>query len=1369
MAEEKQIGIPQEPLDYSSELATRPYELDETRKYEEQRHAVGSESLRRVVVGDDWKTYKAPAHEQAIAGVIQGGERIIKETVPQEVVKWGTDPTGAATGAVVGATGYSVGSRAAGKIVSQTASKLLKGAARLAGGVGGALGLVSLFDPTPIASSEEEGLTPMGKLPGVKSESYGELITNSLKAAKSQLDKGLISQEDYDKVQKDFDERVAAVKKEKDKLDTYNEVVDSLNGIPYPSESFADAAVSGAARYLESREELQAIRNAKKGIDEESPLYKAGNVLGNVAVFAGSAVLGNKIARYGVKGTVKRALIDEETEKGLERLAAIKPVRSRKAAQELAETFVKGTTAEIESAAYVWENARDYIERTGDTTLSEFTPRDAKTLSAAAYGAIAGEIEVMGGVEALATGAFRNLGLLSAGKAIAKTSLGEGAGEFGQNFTEYLSRRIDGTTDKTIGEALTDSVNAFVWGAFGGVLPGTIGHMTTRHARNQGVKVLQDYGLSRDTAEKVFDNMVDTVANANNPEMETIRENIRSKVAAMYEDIDMTPAEKEDTIESITDLEMAFIAYDSAENGIDIADNPILQGEVNQIGWFREGIPEQVADQVRALNNEITGLRQQLKEENAKETKDFNKIDDLEAKIEQFYAKLPKEISDLVETDRAKVRQMLDEQMARARDLQDRRKVVRQVQQRALKALQREQESDVQKSLRRLQEQTRTEEQKARAEERKQWQEQRKLRKAIEKLRQDINRRKNKLPVSQELFADADLVYQALRDSGFTDSQISTMAETDIINAVMPYGISPQILKQSDLAAENARLDDIYPEYTGETIEVDGKERTVYNSNGERIAKSKEALTNFWRWFGDSKVVDEQGRPLVVYHGTDAEFDTFDMSMGRSTMDIQGAFFSQWELDSKGYGSNVRAFYIKLENPASEGVAYKELNKNKGQTGAGTMARESLVAMGYDGVNNSGEEYIVFKPENIKSVDNRGTYSADTGNIYRQSKNRGFYIPEYRFIGRTQNMDATTLSHELAHDWMQQYFRHYRSGKASPEFMKSWGAVEKALGISPDAITVPDKASEAFARAYEGWVMNKTDWAKNIAVDDDNREDVINTMKRYQTYLTDVYNDLTNPYFKEAWGEVGELKPELKAWFDQMTLAEDVLSEQVETGKITPQQATAKIIDKIVEKSEDTFTEKEKAEIETVNRINDTSRYEVAGGNKNSLQKRLSGLAQSIDENNATLGRYETHRDMLEVARAADEFVRTRRDEAMDIINGIKPETEGLYASDLYTALERLAVENNDVDLAMELVNSKVATDLAKELGQRVAGFRNFKTNGDFDVISQLKSLDKKFKKDYEKNGKAKVEEAANEFLKDLSKADSEQDVDSFLKSIECQ
>ena len=81
--------------------------------------------------------------------------------------------------------------------------------------------------------------------------------------------------------------------------------------------------------------------------------------------------------------------------------------------------------------------------------------------------------------------------------------------------------------------------------------------------------------------------------------------------------------------------------------------------------------------------------------------------------------------------------------------------------------------------------------------------------------------------------------------------------------------------EQFDLANENVRLDDIYPAYEGETIEINGVERTVYNSNGERIAKSAEALRNFWNWFGDSKVVDEQGRPLVMYHGSLAQFEIF--------------------------------------------------------------------------------------------------------------------------------------------------------------------------------------------------------------------------------------------------------------------------------------------------------------------------------------------------------------------------------------------------------------------------------------------------------------------------------------------------------------
>jgi len=66
---------------------------------------------------------------------------------------------------------------------------------------------------------------------------------------------------------------------------------------------------------------------------------------------------------------------------------------------------------------------------------------------------------------------------------------------------------------------------------------------------------------------------------------------------------------------------------------------------------------------------------------------------------------------------------------------------------------------------------------------------------------------------------------------------------------------------------------------TSPTIEVDGTERPRLNSEGRPIAGTDEALRAFYRWFGESKVVDEQGRPLVVYHGTTGEFYAFSKSM----------------------------------------------------------------------------------------------------------------------------------------------------------------------------------------------------------------------------------------------------------------------------------------------------------------------------------------------------------------------------------------------------------------------------------------------------------------------------------------------------------
>lgn len=154
----------------------------------------------------------------------------------------------------------------------------------------------------------------------------------------------------------------------------------------------------------------------------------------------------------------------------------------------------------------------------------------------------------------------------------------------------------------------------------------------------------------------------------------------------------------------------------------------------------------------------------------------------------------------------------------------------------------------------------------------------------------------------------------------------------------------------------------------------------------------------FKNWFGDwendpanaSKVLDENGEPLIVYHGSDADFDTFDRTRSRANMDIQGNFFSPWKEDAQGYGQNVRAFFLNIRKPANEGQGYKALNKFKGQNGAGIKARENLTSQGFDGVNNENEEYIAFEPNQIKDATGRNVgFDPESVNVYLQSAYHG--------------------------------------------------------------------------------------------------------------------------------------------------------------------------------------------------------------------------------------------------------------------------------------------------------------------------------------------------------------------------------------------
>ena len=78
----------------------------------------------------------------------------------------------------------------------------------------------------------------------------------------------------------------------------------------------------------------------------------------------------------------------------------------------------------------------------------------------------------------------------------------------------------------------------------------------------------------------------------------------------------------------------------------------------------------------------------------------------------------------------------------------------------------------------------------------------------------------------------------------------------------------------------------------------------------------------FRRWFGASKVVDAEGRPLVVYHGTTAVFDVFDFHAGIGAPVPNSVYFTDSPdlatyVSRMGWGKPpvVIAAYLRMENP----------------------------------------------------------------------------------------------------------------------------------------------------------------------------------------------------------------------------------------------------------------------------------------------------------------------------------------------------------------------------------------------------------------------------------------------------------------------
>ena len=92
----------------------------------------------------------------------------------------------------------------------------------------------------------------------------------------------------------------------------------------------------------------------------------------------------------------------------------------------------------------------------------------------------------------------------------------------------------------------------------------------------------------------------------------------------------------------------------------------------------------------------------------------------------------------------------------------------------------------------------------------------------------------------------------------------------------------------------------------------------LYEKSDEELNEGVEGNSNFASWFAGSKVVDKNGNPLPMYHGTDAEFGAFskDYFTHGSTAYLGIGFnFTCSDATARGYGKNVHEVYLRAVNP----------------------------------------------------------------------------------------------------------------------------------------------------------------------------------------------------------------------------------------------------------------------------------------------------------------------------------------------------------------------------------------------------------------------------------------------------------------------
>lgn len=147
----------------------------------------------------------------------------------------------------------------------------------------------------------------------------------------------------------------------------------------------------------------------------------------------------------------------------------------------------------------------------------------------------------------------------------------------------------------------------------------------------------------------------------------------------------------------------------------------------------------------------------------------------------------------------------------------------------------------------------------------------------------------------------------------------------------------------------------------------------------------------FKEWFGDwendsenaSKIVDENGEPLVVYHGSSKNINIFEANYKPVDGGFYGlgSYFTNNKDYAENYGNKIHEVFLNIKNPKEisakdESMLEKEITENDG-----VIADFFQVSDDVD-----WKEFVVPKSNQVKSATgNNGEFNTSDNNIYNEN------------------------------------------------------------------------------------------------------------------------------------------------------------------------------------------------------------------------------------------------------------------------------------------------------------------------------------------------------------------------------------------------